>query len=164
MDMTTLAAAQTSIKALFGLVKGATSAVVDHELKAKLIDIQAGILDAQGKLGDAQAERLELLNEINILRDKVRSYENAKAALDSYTLHEVAPGRYLYKYAETGEEKVDHFACPPCHNAGKISVLQSPKTGSKQVTYICKTCRFSLAVGESDPIRVSRRSDWLNNY
>src|SRR5450830_1915125 len=112
MDISTIAAAQTSIKALFGLAKAASAAAVDHELKARLIDIQSGILDAQAKLGDAHAERLELLNQVAELREKVRVFEHTDAALTSYQLHEIDPGKFLYKFIPVQPNDVDHFACP----------------------------------------------------
>lgn len=152
MDLTTIAAAQTSIKALFGLVKVATAATVDHELKARLIDIQAGILDAQAKLGDAQAERLDLLHKVAELREKVRVHESAVAALSAYTLHEIGTGKFLYKFISVQPNAVDHFACPTCYNAGKVTVVQSTKTGAQQTYYRCQTCKFSMYVGPSDPV------------
>lgn len=147
MDITTITAAQTSIKALFGLAKVATAATVDHELKARLIDIQAGILDAQAKLGDAQAERLDLLHLVAELREKVRVHESAGDALAAYQLHEIEGGKFLYKFIPDGINTVEHFACPSCHNAGKVTVLQASKTASQQIAYVCKTCKFVMYVG-----------------
>lgn len=147
MDLTTIAAAQSSIKALFGLAKVATAATVDHELKARLIDIQAGILDAQAKLGDAQAERLDLLHLVAELREKVRVFESARDALAAYQLHEIEEGKFLYKFIPDSINSVDHFACPSCHNGGKVTVLQATKTGSRQTAYVCKTCKFVMYVG-----------------
>lgn len=163
MDITTITAAQASIKALMGLAKGATAAVVDSQLKDRLIDIQSGILDVQAKLGDAQAERLKLLGQVAELKEKIRVLERARDVLNDYQLHEVGPGRFLYKYLKGAPDHVEHFACPTCYDGGKITVLQSPKTGSQQTTYICKTCRFSLAVGASDPLpSVRRGGSWMS--
>lgn len=165
MDITTLAAAQESVKALFSLAKVATAATVDHELKEKLIEIQTGILEAQAKLGDAQAERLDLLHQVAELREKVRQYESARASLDSYQLYEIDQGKFLYKYKGGGQGDVAHFACPTCHNAGNVTVLQTSKTGERQTCYVCKTCKFALYVGPSDPIRTSGpRRSWTTGY
>lgn len=151
MDMTTLAAAQTSIKALYTLAKGATSAAVDHELKARMIQIQSGILDAQDKLGDAQAERIDLLHQVAELREKVRQLEGDQAKLAAYSLYAVEPGKYLYKFNEEQPDAVPHYACPTCFGSGKVTVLQSKKTGTHQIYYYCGTCQFGLHVGPSDP-------------
>ena len=152
MDMTTIAAAQESIKALSALVRGATSAAIDHGMKAKLIDIQSAILDTQAKLGDAQAERIELLQQVGELQSKLRELEKAKTVLDSYELCSVDQGKFLYKPRQgaSGSE-VEHYACPACYNAGSLSVLQQFKTGSQQTLYSCHACKFELYVGPSDP-------------
>lgn len=149
--MTTLAAVQESVKALFGLAKVATAATVDYEVKARLIEIQAGILDAQSKLADAQAERLDLLTQVAELREKVRQFQAARAALDAYDLHEIEPGKFLYKYKGNGNDGVAHYACPTCHNGGAVVVLQTSKTGSSQSYYMCGTCNFGISVGPDDP-------------
>lgn len=158
MDVTTITAALDLSKTLLGLARGAASAAVDHALKDKLIDIQQGILDVQAKLGDAQAERLDLLNEVAELREKLRAAEATQVALDAYELCQLAEGKYLYKSRADAGHSVEHYACPSCHNRGRVSILQGHRTGSQQTHYICSDaeCRFSLYVGPSDPIQRRR--------
>lgn len=167
MDMTSISAAQQSIKALLGIAKAATGAVVDHEVRSRLIEIQQGILDVQSQLGDAQADRLELMQEVQILRDRLRGLEVEKAKLDSYELHEIKQGCFLYKSKEGGTHPIAHFACPTCHNAGKVAVLQASKTGRAQVCHTCTACNFRLIIGPDDPVqRVGVRSgpSWTRDY
>ena len=152
MDMTSIAAAQASIKALLGLAKGATAAVVDHELKAKLIDIQGAILEAQSKLGDAQAERLNLLEELAELRTQVRKLEEGQNKLAGYSLAEVSPGTFLYEAITKTSNEVEHYACPTCYSQGTVAVIQQRRTGREQVTYSCQRCKFTLIIGKSDPL------------
>ncbi len=165
MDMTTIAAAQESIKALSALVRGATSAAIDHGMKAKLIDIQSAILDTQAKLGDAQAERIDLLQQVGELQAKLRGLEKAKAALDDYALHEIDAGKFLYKPRQgTVDSSIEHYACPACHNEGHLSILQATKTGAAQVFYQCHKCKFALRVGPSDPQRPLVRRGSLSSW
>ncbi|WP_143435783.1 hypothetical protein [Hydrogenophaga sp. IBVHS2] len=128
-------------------------------MKDKLIDIQQGILDVQSKLADATEERLNLLGELAELKQKMRDLEASQAALDSYELHAVAPGQFLYKSKPESHE-VDHYACPQCFGSGKVNVLQSKKTGREQISYSCFTpsCRFQMAVGPNDPPMPLRRT------
>lgn len=153
MDMTTLAAAAESAKAALGMARAAAAAAVDHQLKAKLIEVQQGILDVQMQLGDATAERLTLLQNVADLTRTVADLKAAKAALDGYALCEVEQGKYLYKARPEAGHAVAHYACPSCFDAGRISVLQSPKTGSQQVIFKCTAngCSFAMYVGPSDP-------------
>ncbi len=146
MDMTNIAAAQASIKALFDLAKGATAAVVDHELKAKLIDIQGAILETQSKLGDAQAERLDLLEQLAELKTTVRKLEDGQSELSGYALVEIARGRFLY---QSKEHQPPHWACPNCRSVNRlISVLQSEGGygDGNETRYWCTACSFELFI------------------
>lgn len=159
MDLTTIAAAQASVKAVLQLAKGATQAAVDNQLKERLIGIQGAILDAQEKLADAQEERLNLLQQVAELRERLRRHEATQAALDAYELQAVEDGMFLYRFKQEEFGGVHHFACPTCHNSGKVTVLQSKKTGAQQTMYFCQTCKFDLFVGPNDPPRPLRRSN-----
>jgi hypothetical protein len=151
MDMTSIAAAQASFKAVLGIARATAAAVVDHELKSRLIEIQEGILDAQARFGDAQAERLDLLEQNANLREVVRRLENKQATLAVYKLEEMAPGKYLYRFCGDDVKSVPHFACPKCYNAETVTVLQFAQTGVAQTKYACQTCKFLLTIGPSDP-------------
>lgn len=156
MDLSLLTAAAESARAAFGLAKGAAAAAVDHEVKAKLIDVQSAILEIQEKLGNAQAERLDLLHQLAELRDKVREFEGAKAALDKYELFEINPGNFVYqsKAHEGGEPA--HFACPRCYNEGKVALLQAGRGVQGAPLLRCPSCKFNLVTGAatSPPRRV----------
>lgn len=153
MDMTSLATAFEAAKATLGIAKAAASAAVDHQMKDRLIEIQQGILDVQAQLADATEERLDLLHQVAELRRKVGEFEAAKAALDGYELCRLEGGQYLYWARAEAGHTVEHYACPSCHNAGKVSVLQSRKTGKEQTMYKCVApgCGYSTYVGPSDP-------------
>lgn len=153
MDMTALATAIGVANATLGIARAAASAAVDHQMKDKLIDIQQGILDVQTQLADATEERLALLHRVAELQHKVRSFEDTKAALDGYELCGMGDGQYLYHARAEAGHAVQHYACPSCHNAGKVSVLQSRKTGKEQTMYKCvaQGCAYHTYVGPSDP-------------
>ena len=151
IDLGTILPALEGIRALSALAKGATSAAVDHQLKEQLISIQQGILDTQSQLVQAQAERLELLNELHEIRVKLRAAEAIKQSLDGYALHAIGEGVYVYKPISTDPNIVPHYACTTCYSAGGISILQASKVGSQSTAYACKTCNNSIRVGPSDP-------------
>jgi hypothetical protein len=168
MDMGAIAGVQAAIKATLELVRAGTNAAVDQKVKQQMIDMQSAVLDIQAKLGDAHGERLALLEEVADLKSRLRDIEATKQFLDMYELHEVDTGKYLYKYKKTGGGMVDHFACPVCHNAGRVSVLQSAKTGEKRTHYVCRahSCSFQLAVGPADPPQPHRvvSSGYVRNW
>jgi hypothetical protein len=162
MDITTLAAAQQSVKTLFGMAKVAASATVDHAIKDKLIEIQEGILDAQSKLGDAVAERLDLLHENAELREKVRAFEASKAALDGYVMHELQPGLLVYASRPSAGHALQHYACPRCFSGEKVAVLQVTHNAGRKSRWACSVCSFVALTGEdAPPPPTPRHVSWM---
>ncbi len=162
--ITAIAAAQQSFKALFGIAKATTSAVVDHEIKAKLIEIQEGILDAQSKLGDdAQAERLELLHQVAELKEKVRSFEATKTALDGYVMHELDPGIKVFKAKPGAGHAMEHFACPRCYSGGAIGILNAIAQNNGETLWNCTACTFHVFTGVARP-RQTRSLDFGGDW
>jgi hypothetical protein len=158
--LASLAAAQTSVKAVLGLARGAVTATVDYQLKERLIEIQQAILDIQAKLGDAQAERLNLLGDLADLREKLRAAQAERAALEAYELHEVAPGQHLYKTKDGHPH--EHYACPRCYSAGTIGLIQrNPWDG--RTRWLCSSCQFVMFTGTANPRPKTqlRSSGWM---
>ena len=155
MDMGTFAAAQQSLGALFSLARGASAAVLDHEVKTKLIDIQAAVLDVQGKLGDAQREQLDLLQELAEVKERLRAAEARRDTLDSYQLVSVEPGSLLYRSKEG--VLPEHYACPTCYNKGELGVLRAiPLNGGSSTSWHCAACGFAMRTGAPPPPMIRR--------
>ena len=150
--ITAIAAAQQSFKVVLGIAKATTSAVVDHEMKARLIEIQEGILDAQAKLGDAQAERFDLLHQVAELKDEVRAFKAAKADLDGYVMHELEPGLKVFKSKPEGGHALEHYACPRCHSGGVFGLLQTTDQKNGQTRWNCSVCTFVALTGTERPM------------
>lgn len=156
MDLSLIPALIESTKAATALAKGAFAAVVDQEAKAKLSDVQSALMEIREKLGDAQEERLALIHQLAELREKVRQFEGAKAALDKYELFQIEQGKFLYRSKSDGGSEPEHFVCPTCHSKGQLVVLQS-FIREGQTTYLCSSCKFALHVGQRDPSPPERK-------
>lgn len=161
IDVSLLAPAFGSAKAALGLVRGATAAAVDHGVKDKLIEIQSAILDIQEKLGDAQAERLDLLHQLDELKRKVRDFEEAKAALDKYELFEVRKGNFIYQLKVPDGAEPTHYVCPKCYSEGKIGLLQAGSSPNGATLLKCCVCNFSLRTGQPDQSGQSAAVSWM---
>lgn len=148
VDAVGIAAAFEALRSAGGLLKGAKDAAVDSALKDRLIEIQSKVLDAQQQLGDAQAERLDLLEQLAALKAKIRDLEASKDALGQYELADLGEGRKAYRFAGEG---LAHYACPSCFSGGKVVVLQENQTGMRQRRYRCRVCQFVETIGPHDP-------------
>lgn len=139
-----LSAAHQSVKALLSVAKSAATKAADPEIRARLVQIQDNIADAQAKLGDVLVERLELLREVAELRDKLRVASAAQAALAGYTLHAVEPGMFLYKSKAGSGAAVEHYACPRCYGTGSLGVMQAAREPNGATRWNCSVCSFVL--------------------
>lgn len=145
MPIAEIAAAQASIKALYGMVSGLAGAAVDHEFKTRLIAIQAAILDTQAKLGDAQSERIALLEELSDTKQRLREATEQAAALAEYDLVSLEPGKVVYK--SKINSAVEDYACPACYANKKIGHLQQSAYANRQTGWHCSSCSFNLTTG-----------------
>lgn len=166
MDITAISAAAASLRATLGITKAAASAIVDHQLKDRLIEVQQGILEAQEKLADATAERLSLLEQVAQLQEKIRVFEATTATLGGYVLHELAPGFKVYKSKPDVGHALDHYACPRCHSQKVIGILQSTPQSNDLVKWQCSVCSFVGMTGQRStrPINALGRdgSGWMS--
>jgi predicted RNA-binding Zn-ribbon protein involved in translation (DUF1610 family) len=137
-----------ALVAVKGLATTAFNAKVDHEVKSAQIEIQSKLLDVQQHLVSAVDERLSLLRELDEAKRQVRTLEDAKGRLDAYELVHLQGEALLYR---ARDHAVAHYACPACYDGGKVSVLQSQRTGAQQTLYRCSVCNFACYVGPEDP-------------
>jgi hypothetical protein len=158
MDIASLATALESVKTLSGIAKSTANAIVDHQLKDKLIEIQQGVLDVQAQLISATAERLELLQQISALTLRIEELQENKLKLSRYKLSEIETGKFLYKSTIDSEDQPPHYACPACYDAGRVRILQAAKTGALQTRFKCMAsdCTFDIYVGPTDPEKPQR--------
>jgi hypothetical protein len=158
MDIATITGAFEATKAAVGLLRGASAAVVDHAVKDKLIQVQEAILDIQAKLGDAQVERLSLLQEAAELRRRLQELEDARARLDAYELAELEPGKLLWRLKDGAGKLPRHYVCPNCFGEGRLSILQSgPCEGQTRYRCTVVPCRFQLLTGTPNPAAPARQ-------
>lgn len=63
----------------------------------------------------------DLLHEAAELKEKVRAFETAKAALDGYVMHELEPGVNVFKSKPGAGHAVEHY---------EVSILKDYHVGS----------------------------------
>lgn len=150
--MLEIEAALQTLGAVKTLVAGAFNAKVDHEVRAKQIEIQSAMLQLQEHLLNATQERLELIKKVDEMQRTLRDTDDLKRKLSGYELVRMEDGAAFYKSKGNADHPISHFACPPCYEAGNVRVLQETKTGDRQQYYLCATCKFSRSIGPDDPM------------
>ena len=149
LDMTSIGAAFSAIKATKEIIQGVLEAKVDVDAKAKIID-------ALTKVGEIQDNLFMLREELSSLQDRNSrlSGENEKlnqwnAKTDNYELTETEGGAVVYRFKGTPS----HYICPSCYNKAEIQILQDNRTMSGK--YRCTACKAEF------PIKVFNKSSMV---
>jgi hypothetical protein len=97
---------------------------------------------------------LTLLHQNADLKDRVRSLETERAALDAYELHAFHPGQYAYRpKASSLQAATRHYACANCYSAGRISILSARWDQEFQQTHVmCPACKTDSWVDGHGPV------------
>lgn len=149
--------ARQSLSALTAAVRVVFAATVDQKLKDKQIDIQEAILEVQSRLGDALADRLELLDKLGKAQQRVRELEAEVETLAGYELVEVSPGiRYWRKVGAVDGP----LACPKCYAKRRLGLVQTEAWGEGSTRYRCSSCDYIEFIEHGPTSSAPKGSTW----
>ena len=126
IDMASIAAAVTGLKAATDLAKSFVDLKSAGEIQAKVAELQAVILSAQSSALAAQSEQFTLLDRVRNLEKHIASLEAWDAEKKRYELKAVGTvgvAYFMKAGAEDGEPP--HALCAQCYQKGVKSFLQS---------------------------------------
>jgi hypothetical protein len=132
--MLEISAALASVKATLDLTRVALDARDDAKAKAAIGDMSNRLSEAFVS-GLAIAEKnLALMAQVADMDQQLRELQGRMAERDKYVLHEVAPGRFVYRFeppvkASDSRAVPTHHLCQPCFDQGKKIVLQLATAG-----------------------------------
>lgn len=102
------------------------------------------------------------MQEVQQLRDAVRELKDAKAKLESYEMHQLEPGKFVYKSKQSHHPQ--HFACPRCFAGCVIGILQASDSATTGRTrWNCSVCTFEGYTGTATTyaVRDTVGGGWL---
>ncbi|MER2537658.1 MAG: hypothetical protein ABTQ26_00300 [Azonexus sp.] len=132
-----IGAAISSLSAAFGIAKSAMEA--RDEVKA-----QAAIADFNAKHIALSMAALDLVEKLNTLlrtnhdlETKIAEHQRKTGERDNYSLHELAPGRFAYRFkpADVSGDPV-HYVCQLCYDKGIKSVLRLQEASEYTSRYL----------------------------
>lgn len=152
MDLGTIQATVTSLKAAFDVAKGISDLKTDAEVQAKVIELQQIILSAQESALRANADQFELMNELKILREQLEEIHKWSEEKNRYVLHKsnATSGGVVYALlkSESREGEPAHFLCPECYELGSKSILMNSSNERSSFTkWVCNKCKLEIPTG-----------------
>jgi hypothetical protein len=160
MDIGSLSAAVSSLKAAGDIAKAMLTLRDATLLQNKVIELNAAILAAQHSALAAQSVQSGMLERIRDLENQVEELQAWEHEKRRYQLTDHGGGTFSY-VLKTGMEEGDppHRICAHCYGERRKSILQFfQRNRSQQEEYDCPACgkRFSFGLSVAPPPRANR--------
>ncbi len=158
MDIATLSAAYTGIKAIKDILGSFVDAKVDAKAKERVAEALDKLGSVQGTLFSLREELSRLQSENTELRERLAQKEDWKNTKARYELVETSGSAVVYR----AREEPEHFICPSCFAKREVQILQDQRVW--QGFFVCPGCdkkfpvkeRLQAAEAARDPVRSSR--------
>lgn len=148
MDIASISAATAAVKTGFDILKVLKDLDTDGKIQTETAKLQGALGDALGSLLDARAATLELQDEVRQLKQENDHLKDFKAELaEKYTLKEIAPNRFAYKYNGPREgDTSPHYICQNCVSNGQKSILQWASGERRTEIFECHKCNSRINI------------------
>jgi hypothetical protein len=149
MDLTAMQATLTSLNVATGIVKTLVETKSAVEVRAKVIELQSALLDAQSCAIAATTSQFELQEKVRSLEEQVKTLTAWGDQEKRYYL--VCPWRgpaqvyALRRVTSCGEAA--HFLCTNCFHGKKRVVLNPVSDKNGFISMVCPSCRASMDTG-----------------
>jgi len=149
MDLGTIGAAISSLKAANDLTKGILTISKQVAVQEKVIELQSVILSINSELLSIQNDYSQALSKMNSLEQKIKGYDDWKIIQEKYVLKKVGIDIFVYSLKEENSTEPNHWLCAKCFNEKKISILQRrfPDLG----IFDCHTCKSQIDIRSVSP-------------
>jgi len=134
MDFASLATAASSIGTAISTAKAALEIRDFNATGAAIAEMTQKLLDLQGQLLAVNAAFFQLQQERVTLTEQVRELEKERTERERYTLFEISPGAFVYRFnvspeadgtAQPGVAQPAHYLCQRCFDEDRKVVLQN---------------------------------------
>ena len=138
--------ASQSFQALGTLLKAANGLANYNEIVAKVSEVNAKLMGANGVALAAQEKQSALVARVQELEREVTRLKDWKAEAETYEVREVASGVFAYlPRGHAGKFQPAHKLCANCFNQGTKSLLQQQRVEvERQLSLVCHKCKANV--------------------
>lgn len=142
----------TGISTITNIVKKLIEISKDASIKEKSVELLSVITDLQSEMLFLQSQYQETLNELSILKEKLKEYEEWNEIESLYQPKQINTGVFVYESkTETDDNSNYHWLCSNCFNNKEKSFLQNKKVMGNTMNLFCPKCQntFIALFGKS---------------
>jgi hypothetical protein len=140
-DMSAIAAAFSSLKAMKDIAEAMIGLRDAAAFRERQIEFQGKVIDAQHALSSLQDERSALVERVGELEKQVADFEAWEAEKKNYDLKSVARSAFAYMLKPDARgTKPPHWLCTQCFQNKKRSIMQAVPMHRPDIIAKCPAC------------------------
>jgi hypothetical protein len=149
MELASISAAVTSLKAAGEIVKGMISLKTTTEVQAKAIELNQEIISAQHAIFQAHSAQSALIVKIADLEKQIAQMRQWEEQKQRYKLANPWRGPALaYGVRKSCKDsEIAHWICTKCYDEGRRSILNPAHGNGGFILMVCPTCKAQLQTG-----------------
>jgi hypothetical protein len=159
VDISAIAGTVSALKGATDIAKAMVGLHDTQTVQAKVIELNAKILEAQSNAFVANDEHAALIERVNQLEKEVAHLKAWEVEKQRYELKEVAPGAVAYAPKESmrGTEPM-HLLCANCYQNETKRFLQAQRSDVGHVYHKCQECGGEIRIPKppKPPVEVMR--------
>ena len=148
MDIATIGAAATSLKAAGDIASGLIALKNTTDVQAKAIELNQKLIEAQHQIFAVNAEYANLIEKVRSLEAELEQQNNWNEIKENYKLTNPWGGAaQVYGIKESCTKEEPHWACTKCFEDKRRSILQPQKRTESRLLMVCAVCKSEINTG-----------------
>lgn len=145
MDMGSIAAAATSLKAAADIAKALGELKSISDIQSKVIELQSKILAAQSSALSAQSEHMTMVQRVAELEKELALVKAWDRQKQRYKLTSPWSGCLVYALREDRKEAdPPHWICTKCFEDGRKSIVNQVSDKNGWTMIVCPMCNSQM--------------------
>ena len=148
MDIATIGAAATSLKAAGDIASTLIGLKKSTDVQAKAIELNQKLIEAQHQIFAVNAEYANLMEKVRSLEAELERQNDWNKIKENYKLTNPWDGpAQVYGVKESCVGEVPHWICTKCFEDKRRSILQPQENIGSRILMICATCKAEINTG-----------------
>lgn len=147
MEITSISAAYTALKAVKEVITGLSDLTRETETIGRINDAVKTVSDTQDTLFQLREDLFRLQEENNKLRKEIEEYQSWDKKLNNYELVKTEGKAVVYK----SKEEPEHYICPSCAAKRSLEILQDNRAMSGK--FRCIGCKGEYPINPAEQMK-----------
>lgn len=155
-DLSLIQGTISGLKSAHDIAKGMIELKSISDVRAKVIELQGAILDAQSTAFAANSNQAAMVEEIRQLKEEVARMKAWDTEKQRYQLTSLWQGAVAYALKESmSNSEPPHWICTNCYEVGRKSILNQVPDKDRWFVLVCPVCKSQIRTPYAGPAEIT---------